>query len=442
MSRKELKDTTVRTAKPPAGKPKVLIRDTLARNLALQVTATANATGQTTYARSYVFIYKARKKITSTNGKSYFPARCMGLGSVQDVSLSEARENARTLRLQLLGGTDPMAARVARRPQGLHTLKVVAKEYYDAHRGEWSNPRYVKDWWTGLEKHISGPLGDWDVAQITTGDFLHVIRPLWQVSPKMANEIRGRLEKVWNSAKALKWVSGENPFLWRGNLDALLADVAKREIAHHPSLPYEQLPAFLADLDMDHVIACAVAFCIRTAVRSDAVIDARWPHINLTTGIWTVPAVNNKGTRGQRTEFKCPLSPRCIALLKSLPSYARRKEGGYVFTWEDGTRIGQNSMLEHIQVLGYVDPKQLDADGKPRVITMHGFRSTFTDWAYDSGNYPDSIIEMALQHAIKSNVVAAYRRGSAFNIRQSLMADWNNYCDRKKGGAMKPRLAT
>jgi hypothetical protein len=104
---RELTNPFVLKAKPPEGKLKAIYRDTLVKNLALQVTATINReTGEKTYARSYVFVYKGRQKVRSANGREYFPVKWMGLGSIHDKSLAEAREKAKEYRRQLVDGVD------------------------------------------------------------------------------------------------------------------------------------------------------------------------------------------------------------------------------------------------------------------------------------------------------------------------------------------------
>jgi hypothetical protein len=47
-------------------------------------------------------------------------------------------------------------------------------------------------------------------------------------------------------------------------------------------------------------------------------------------------------------------------------------------------------------------------------ITVHGFRSTFRDWASERTNYPREVCEMALAHAVSNATEAAYRRGDLF----------------------------
>jgi integrase len=63
-----------------------------------------------------------------------------------------------------------------------------------------------------------------------------------------------------------------------------------------------------------------------------------------------------------------------------------------------------------------------------RSVTVHGFRSTFRDWAAEQTGYPNHVMEMALAHAVGNGVEAAYRRGDLLEKRRELMGDWASYC--------------
>lgn len=206
----ELTEDFAKTATPGDGKTKAVFRDNLVQNLALQVTCTPNPDPKlTTYSRAYVFVYKGREKITSITGIDYFPKKWMGLGSVHEVSLEDARSKAREYREQLLAGVDPFLYRDARNPVA-HTLRVVARLYYE----ESSEPNKAR-WWMQLEQYVFADrrsLGDRPIKQIKPSDACKALAPIFMAAPKNANRIRARLEKIWNFAKKLKWTSGDNPF--------------------------------------------------------------------------------------------------------------------------------------------------------------------------------------------------------------------------------------
>ena len=203
---------------------------------------------------------------------------------------------------------------------------------------------------------------------------------------------------------------GDNPARWRGHLDALLPAKTKvRAVKHHPALPFVELPGFMAELrKRDSLSAKALEFTILTASRTGEAIGACWDEIDLKAKVWTVPPERMKASRPHRV----PLSDRVLAILETLP---RDKSG---FLWANAGRPLSNwAMLELL--------RGMNGNG----LTVHGFRSSFSDWARERTGYPRDVIEMALAHAIKDKSEAAYRRGDAFEKRRRLMAEWVRYCE-------------
>src|SRR4029079_2843708 len=204
--------------------------------------------------------------------------------------------------------------------------------------------------------------------------------------------------------------SGENPALWRGNLEHMLPKAKRRSREHHPALPYAELPAFMVELRaMPGVAARALEFTILTAVRTSEARFARWSEVDLRTGVWTVPGERMKGDK----EHRVPLSERALEILVELP---RESGSDAVFSGRSyGGVLNQDAMA--------------DVLAKLRLgFTVHGFRSTFRDWAAETTGYPNHVVEMALAHAISNGVEAAYRRGDLFEKRQRLMSEWAAFC--------------
>jgi integrase len=112
-------------------------------------------------------------------------------------------------------------------------------------------------------------------------------------------------------------------------------------------------------------------------------------------------------------EHRVPLSDRVLRILKSLPY---EEDNGSVFIGLRGCRLSNMAMAALLKRMGRND------------ITVHGFRSTFRDWAAERTNYPNHVVEMALAHVIGDKVEATYRRGDLFEKRQRLMAEWAKYC--------------
>jgi integrase len=344
--------------------------------------------------------------------------RQMGLGSLDTLSLADARTKARDCRKALLDGADPINVRRANKLQarlaaarGL-TFKACGQAYIEEHRKGWKNDKHAAQWPATLESHVYPVIGDLMVADIDTDLVLKCLRPIWDSVPDTAARVRGRIEKVLDWAKARECRSGENPARWRGHLDNLLTRKSKAaRIKHHPALPYVDLPALMGELrSRTDISSRTLEFLILNATRTTETIGARWSEIDLVKKLWTIPPERMKGGR----EHIAPLSDRAVEILKSLP---RKGEGdGFVFPGREAEKpLSNMSLLELLRGI---------RDG----FTVHGFRSTFRDWAGDRTNYPRDLIETALAHVIEDDTEAAYRRLTAIQKRRRLMADWARYC--------------
>jgi integrase len=343
-------------------------------------------------------------------------ARQMGLGSLHTFSLQEARVRARQARQVLLDGADPIEAKREKRTAArlerarAMTFRQCADDYLDAHAGAWKNVKHKAQWQATLNTYAHPLIGMLPVAKVDTALVLKVLRPIWQPKPETASRLRGRIERILDWATVQEFRRGDNPSRWRGHLDALLPGKAKvRAVRHHPAMPVDDLPAFMAELrKRDSISARSLELTILTAARTGEAIGARWDEIDLAEKVWTIPAERMKGARSHRV----PLSDRLIAILDSLP----RESSGFLFPGtKAGLSISNWAMLELLRGI---------APG----LTVHGFRSTFSDWARERTAYPRDVVEMALAHAIKDRSEAAYRRGDALDKRRRLMGEWARYC--------------
>jgi integrase len=357
--------------------------------------------------------------------------RWMGLGEVADFSLEEARARAKAARQLLADGIDPKVHRDAERAkrqaetraqQAIPTFKEAAERYFQVHGPKWKNLKHARQFLSSLEAYAFPRLGSLRVNAVTADDVLKALEPIWHRIPDTASRTRGRVESVLSWAIANKYREGPNPARWADNLEHLLPAVTQikaRAANHHAALPYAELPAFTGELrTREGISARALEFTILTAARTGEVIGARWDEIDLKQRVWVVPAHRIKGGR----EHRVPLSDAAIALLDALP---RERGNEFVFI---GRQAGEG--LGHVAFGGVL--KRMGRTD----ITPHGFRSTFRDWASESTAYPDVVVEMALAHAVGSQVQRAYRRGDLFEKRRKLMADWARYC------STKPALAS
>jgi integrase len=343
-------------------------------------------------------------------------ARKMGLGPVHTVTLSMARDKATECRRQLLDDTDPIEARAALRQakrvdaaKSL-TFRECAGKYIMAHRAGWKNAKHAAQWTSTLETYAFGIFGDIPVAAVDLPLVLKALEAIWTTKPETAARVRGRIESILDWASARGYRHGENPARWKGHLDKLLPARSKvAKVRHHPALPYQQIAAFLADLrTLEGVSPRALEFTILTAARTGETVNARWLEINLDGAMWIIPGERMKAGR----EHRVPLSERALEILRSLP----RDKSDYVFIGDKlGKSLSNMALLMTLRRMGRSD------------LTVHGFRSTFRDWAAEQTAYPSELVEMALAHVVSDKTEAAYRRGDMVEKRRRLMNDWAAY---------------
>jgi integrase len=287
-------------------------------------------------------------------------ARWMGLGALHTISLAEARIKARECRRLLLDGLDPIEARQAKRAGERFaaatalTFRECAERYIEAHQAGWRSPKHAKEWPRSLATYAYPVFGALPVQAVDVGLVMKVLEPIWQTKTETAARLRGRIESVLDWATTRGYRKGENPARWRGHLENLLPKRSRvRRVAHHPALPYAELPAFMVELrEQSGTAARALEFAILTAARTGEVLGARWDEIDADGRLWAIPAERMKGGR----EHRVPLSAPASAILANL-----ERKGNRVFG------MGKAAMLEF---LNRSHPE----------CTVHGFRSTFSDW--------------------------------------------------------------
>jgi integrase len=348
--------------------------------------------------------------------------RDMGLGAFPAISLAEAREKAAARRRQRAEGVDPLAAKAAhQRAQRLagRTFREVAEDLLRAKQAGWRNATHRYQWRHTLATYAYPILGDLPVIAIDTALVMQVLTPIWTTKTATANRLRGRIENILDAAKAHGYREGENPARWRGHLDALLPKPSKvHRTEHHPALPYPEIGAFMAALrSREGMSTRALEFVILTAARSGEALGARWGEINLAERIWIVPPERMKAGKDHRV----PLSDAALAVLDKVQPMALMRDGK-----PDSTAPVFPSTRRALPMTRTVLLKLLNrirAD-----LTVHGFRSAFSDWCAERTAYPREVVEMALAHAIESRVEAAYRRGDLFEKRRQLMDAWGQFC--------------
>ncbi len=346
------------------------------------------------------------------NGRS----REMGLGGFPDVSLGEARVKAARHRKKVKAGVDPIEARKAGEVE-MPTFTTCAARYIRAHRGGWKNARHARQWVSTLRTYAHPEIGAKPVDAIGTDDVLSILKPIWTSKTETAKRVQGRIENILDYAAAHGYRDQANPARWRGHLDKLLPRPTRiKKPEHHPAMPYEDLPAFMAELRANGSLsALALQFLILTATRTSEALKARWEEIDLETRTWTVPASRMKTGR----EHRVPLSDAALAVLEALP---RVHGNPYLFPGTRQSRpLSNMALLQLMRGMGYgVNCERGD-------YVPHGFRSSFRDWSGEVSSYPRDVAEMALAHVIENKVEAAYQRGGLFAERARMMQEWAEF---------------
>jgi integrase len=354
--------------------------------------------------------------------------REMGLGSADALTLADAKELAIDARRLRAKGIDPIDARIAEKAekqaaaaQPGKTFKHCAAEFLDLHLSGFRNGKHRQQWQNTLATYVyparlegrAATFGDTLVAEIDAAFVLAVLRPIWTEKNETTRRLRGRIERIIAAAMAAGHRPRElNPAAWRGHLDQYFPKKKKRAVRHHPAMPYADVPAFMARLrGKTSVSARALEYTILCAARTNETIAATWPEIEDDTGTWVIPKERMKAERPHRV----PLCERAAEIVAERAS-VREEDCPFLFA---GLRAGQMSdmtMLNLLKDMGHAD------------LTVHGFRSSFRDWAAECTDFPNEVVEMALAHIVADATEAAYRRGDLFAKRRALMQAWADYC--------------
>ncbi|MGX5718571.1 tyrosine-type recombinase/integrase [Shinella zoogloeoides] len=350
-------------------------------------------------AKRWVFLYRRDGTL-----------REMGLGGLKAVTLARARELAGKARAGLQAGVDPIEAK-NRAPVAVPTFGEEADDFIVAMGPQFRNAKHLDQWKMTL-KVYTAPLRSKRVDEISTADVLEVLKPIWLTKPETAARLRGRIERVLDAAKVRGHRSGENPALWRGHLDKLLPKRRKLTRGHHAAMPYGDVPAFVADLRKREAMAArALEFTILTAARSGETFGATWKEIDLKAALWTISADRMKAGR----EHRVPLTPRAVEILTELSGLGTGPDA-YVFPGQREGRPLSTMAMDMILRRMKID------------MTVHGFRSSFRDWAGEETAFPRDVAEAALAHVVGDQTERAYRRGDALEKRRKLMAAWADFC--------------
>jgi len=291
--------------------------------------------------------------------------RDLSLGPYPEVSLAQARTQASEWNIKLARGepirfVGPETVRVP-------TFREFASQYVAQHRAEWRNDKHASQWDNTLEAYAFAVIGDLPLNQIDTSHILRILQPIWTKKTETATRLRGRMERILAAATTVGHRNGVNPASWRGHLDTVLARPSRiRRVKHHPAAHHKEMYQIVMALrGKTCASAWALEFLIHTAARTNEVTGAKWSEIQ--GDVWVIPANRMKVSK----EHRVPLTLRCIELL----AIARHHQGQSEFIFHrDGRPLSNMAMSS---LLAGIRPG----------CTVHGFRSTFRDWASEETNH-------------------------------------------------------
>jgi integrase len=351
--------------------------------------------------------------------------RDMGLGPIHTIGLKEARELATEKRKLRLQGIDPIKARDGEREaRRLEQAKSITFDeccarYIETNQDGWKNRKHRQQWTNTLATYVSPVLGAISAQAIDTTLVLQAIEPIWKAKPETASRVRGRIETVLDWAKARGYRTGENPARWTGHLENVLPGRSKvKAVEHLAALPWPEIGTFMVDLGARNgMAAAALEFTILTAARTKESLGAQWSEVDFAAKVWTCPPERMKEGR----EHRVPLSTKAMSILQELRGVS---QGEFIFANSKGGPLSDMAMLMLLRRMGRDD------------ITVHGFRSTFRDWAFERSNFQREIVEAALAHAVGDKAEAAYKRGDAIEKRRRLMEAWSAFCARAQSSTV------
>ena len=343
-------------------------------------------------------------------------SREMGLGTFPEVSIVDARQKAEDKRRLVLQKIDPIDEKkrqeILRNQQNKKFSQIADIYINHKKKKEWTNPKSEQQWRNTIATYASPILDKKPFIDINNEDIVEALLPIWNNKTETARRLQQRLARIFSFAKVMKWYKKDNPASWDAHLIHVLPNPWKiQKVKNFESLSYQETSNFYKELcQLELISSYALRLLILTATRTKEIIEAEFDEFNLKSRIWTIPAEKMK----VRKEHKIPLSNEAISIVELMRKKHNHK---YVFTNPaTGNHISNGAMLVFLK-------KQF-----PHLkITVHGFRSTFRDWAEETGNYHHHAIEFSLAHQLPTKVEKAYLRSDLFEQRKFIMNDWEKF---------------
>lgn len=339
--------------------------------------------------------------------------RDMGLGPYPEVSLGEARQRAADLRRLVRDGLDPLEER-RRARRRLITFAAASEQCWEARKAGFKNGKHVDQWISTLRTYVHPVFGDKPIADVTHIDATAALRPIWLTKKETARRVLQRIGDVCS------WAIGQ------GLRDAELPRTVIRDalgkqnkkVKHHPAVPIEAAPAvFKGLMDATSVGGYALAFQILTALRPGVGRTALWSEIDFEHELWTIPGERMKC----HEELVVPLPQEAIVILNLMKGAQEDAELETPFVFPSPTAPAKKAISDTTQRKVQI--------GSIEGFTLHGWRSTFEDWAAEYTDFPQHVVDAAMAHVLDDDVKAAYRRTTFLDQRQKLMQAWADFLE-------------
>lgn len=326
-----------------------------------------------------------------------------GLGGADVVTINQARDRALEYRRMAKQGLNPRF-NVQRE---IPTFAEIAQQVHIDRMPTWKNAKHGQQWINTLRDYAFPKIGRMPVDSIGQPEVLMCLSPIWTEKHETAKRLSQRIKTVLDVAKSKGFREGENPV--NAIKDAGVLPKVKAKPKHHKAMRWQDVPAFFADLKTrDAMAAKALMFTCLTGSRTGEVLGMQWNEVDFETRLWTCPAERMKTGHAHRV----PLTDEMLAILKPLQAL----QSDIVF---EGQK--RHKPLSNMAML--MLPRRMSVEG----VTVHGFRSTFRDWASEVAGAPREVAEMSLAHQVGSDVERAYARSDLLDKRRDLMTKWSQF---------------
>lgn len=332
-----------------------------------------------------------------------------GLGGADIVTLNQARERALEYRRMAKQGLNPRFNAQREIP----TFEEFAHQVHVERMPTWKNAKHGQQWINTLRDYAFPKIGRMPLDSIDQPEVMMCLTPIWTEKHETAKRLAQRIKTVLDVAKSKGFRSGENPVT--GIKDAGALPKVKVKVKHHKAMRWQDVPAFYADLKGRNAMSAnALRFTCLTGSRTSEVLGMRWEEIDFDARLWTCPEKRMK----TGVEHRVPLTDEMLAIIE--PLQALKSE--YVF---EGQK--RHKPLSNMAMLMLLRRMHVES------VTVHGFRSTFRDWASEVTGAPREVAEMSLSHKVGSDVERAYARSDLLEKRRALMERWSQFVSDQEG---------